>query len=109
VIESFCDHFYDLNSSEQPFLYKIGISCLAKYARTLLIGLILCSSHFGTFSITNGYSAPLEIYKHFDHHDDAGTGATNEPLTSCLFLVLDSDYVLTILSCNNARSTMDTT
>ncbi|CAA2973815.1 Dol-P-Man:Man(6) c(2)-PP-Dol alpha-1,2-mannosyltransferase [Olea europaea subsp. europaea] len=28
-----------------------------------------------TFSLTNGYSSPLEIYKHLEHHDDAGTGS----------------------------------
>lgn len=47
---------------------------MAKYTRPLLIGLILCVSHSRTFSIINGYSAPLEIYKHFEHHDDVGTG-----------------------------------
>ncbi|PWA95009.1 alg9-like mannosyltransferase family [Artemisia annua] len=70
VIESFPDFFYDRYSSEQSFLYKI-----AKFTRPLFIGLILCVSHSRTFSIVNGYGAPLEIYKHFEHHDDAGTGA----------------------------------
>ncbi|KVG40367.1 GPI mannosyltransferase [Cynara cardunculus var. scolymus] len=48
---------------------------MAKYVRPLLIGLILCVSHSRTFSIINGYAAPLEIYKHFEHHYDAGSGA----------------------------------
>lgn len=47
---------------------------IAKYLRPMLIGLILCVSHSRTFSIVNGYAAPLEIYKHFEHHYDAGTG-----------------------------------
>ncbi|KAD0572593.1 hypothetical protein E3N88_44040 [Mikania micrantha] len=70
VIESIPDFFYDRYSTEQSLLYKI-----AKNLRPLLIGLILCVSHSRTFSLINGYSAPLEIYKHFEHHDDAGTGA----------------------------------
>ena len=47
---------------------------MAKYVRPLLIGLVLCVSHSRTFSIINGYAAPLEIYKHFEHHYDAGSG-----------------------------------
>lgn len=47
---------------------------LAKYLRPLVLGLILCASHARTFSLLHGYSAPLEIYKHFEYHDDAGTG-----------------------------------
>nr|GEV60224.1 dol-P-Man:Man(6)GlcNAc(2)-PP-Dol alpha-1,2-mannosyltransferase [Tanacetum cinerariifolium] len=70
VIESFPDFFYDRYKSEQSFLHNI-----AKFTRPLFIGLILCVSHSRTFSIVNGYGAPLEIYKHFEHHDDAGTGA----------------------------------
>lgn len=70
VIESIPDFFFDRYRTEQSFLHN-----MAKYLRPLLIGLILCVSHSRTFSIINGYAAPLEIYKHFQHHDDAGTGA----------------------------------
>ena len=47
---------------------------IAKGVRPLVLGLILCASHARTFSIIHGYSAPLEIYKHLEYHDDAGTG-----------------------------------
>lgn len=47
---------------------------IAKFLRPVILGLILCVSHSRTFSLIHGYSAPLEIYKHFEHHDDAGTG-----------------------------------
>lgn len=40
----------------------------------MILGLILCASHSRTFSIINGYSAPLEIYKHLDHYDDSVPG-----------------------------------
>ncbi|GJY51302.1 Dol-P-Man:Man(6)GlcNAc(2)-PP-Dol alpha-1,2-mannosyltransferase [Tanacetum coccineum] len=71
VIESFCDHFYDRNSSEQPFFW-LNTREHIDYWTILVLSSTLRT---WTFSITNGYSAPLEIYKHFDHHDDAGTGA----------------------------------
>ncbi|KAG6494513.1 hypothetical protein ZIOFF_049545 [Zingiber officinale] len=45
---------------------------IAKGVRPVFLGLILCASHSRTFSILNGYSAPLEIYKHLDHHDAVG-------------------------------------
>lgn len=70
VIDSLPDFFYERYRTEQSLLYK-----MAKYVRPLLIGLILCVSHSRTFSIINGYAAPLEIYKHFEHHYDAGSGA----------------------------------
>ncbi|KAI3497162.1 hypothetical protein L1887_39574 [Cichorium endivia] len=70
VIESIPDFFYDRYRTDQSFLHK-----MAKSLRPLLIGLILCASHSRTFSLINGYAAPLEIYKHFEHHDDAGTGS----------------------------------
>lgn len=47
---------------------------VAKFLRPVILGLILCVSHSRTFSLIHGYSAPLEIYKHFEHHDDVGTG-----------------------------------
>lgn len=63
---------------------------IAKFTRPLFIGLILCVSHSRTFSIVNGYGAPLEIYKHFEHHDDAGTGKNSISLISIEFLVLQA-------------------
>ncbi|CAI9754965.1 unnamed protein product [Fraxinus pennsylvanica] len=72
VIESFPDLFRDkYNPNDNSLLVVI-----AKGLRPLVLGLILCASHARTFSLTNGYSAPLEIYKHLEHHDDAGTGST---------------------------------
>lgn len=47
---------------------------IAKTLRPLVLGVILCASHSRTFSLINGYSAPLEIYKHLEHHDDVGEG-----------------------------------
>ncbi|KAK9150516.1 hypothetical protein Syun_008825 [Stephania yunnanensis] len=49
--------------------------CAAKILRPIVLSLILCASHSRTFSLINGYSAPLEIYKHLEHHDDAGPGS----------------------------------
>lgn len=49
---------------------------IAEYIRPLILGLILCVSHSRTFSLIHGYSAPIEIYKHFEHHDDVGNGET---------------------------------
>lgn len=47
---------------------------MAKIIRPVVLGLILCASHGRTFSLVNGYSAPLTIYKHLEYHDDAGAG-----------------------------------
>lgn len=47
---------------------------IAKILRPFVLGFILCASHARTFSLLNGYSAPLEIYKHLEHHEDAGIG-----------------------------------
>lgn len=55
---------------------------IAKGIRPLVLGLILSASHARTFSLIHGYSAPLEIYKHFEHHDDAGEGKGNSLLKS---------------------------
>ncbi|KAL2483523.1 Dol-P-Man:Man(6)GlcNAc(2)-PP-Dol alpha-1 [Forsythia ovata] len=72
VIDSFPDLFRDkYNPNDNSLLVVI-----AKGLRPLALGLILCASHARTFSLINGYSAPLEIYKHLEHHDDAGTGST---------------------------------
>lgn len=71
VIESFPDLFRDkYNPNGTSTLVKI-----AKILRPLALGLILCVSHARTFSLINGYSAPIEIYKHLDYHDDAGPGS----------------------------------
>ena len=53
------------------FCYNVQIT---KYIRPVILGLILCASHARTFSLINGYSAPLEVYKLLEHHDDAGPG-----------------------------------
>lgn len=47
---------------------------ITKYLRPVILGFILCASHSRTFSLINGYSAPLEVYKLLEHHDDAGLG-----------------------------------
>ncbi|XP_049414116.1 dol-P-Man:Man(6)GlcNAc(2)-PP-Dol alpha-1,2-mannosyltransferase isoform X2 [Solanum stenotomum] len=71
VIESFPDLFRDkYNPNGSSTLVTI-----AKTLRPLALGLILCVSHARTFSLINGYSAPIEIYKHLDYHDDAGPGS----------------------------------
>ncbi|XP_042419100.1 dol-P-Man:Man(6)GlcNAc(2)-PP-Dol alpha-1,2-mannosyltransferase-like [Zingiber officinale] len=67
VIDSFPDLFRDKYAVEDSTLVMI-----AKGVRPVFLGLILCASHSRTFSILNGYSAPLEIYKHLDHHDVVG-------------------------------------
>ncbi|KAJ3681870.1 hypothetical protein LUZ60_014443 [Juncus effusus] len=71
VIDSFPDIFHDKYATEQSILYKI-----AKGIRPLILGLILCASHSRTFSILNGYSAPLKIYTDLPHHlDDVAPGS----------------------------------
>ncbi|KAL5731184.1 dextrin dextranase [Ranunculus cassubicifolius] len=71
VIEIFPDLFRDKYNPHDNSL----IVWIAKNLRPAVLGLILCASHGRTFSIINGYNAPLEIYKHFDYHDDVGTGS----------------------------------
>ncbi|XP_078431885.1 alg9-like mannosyltransferase family [Wolffia australiana] len=70
VIEIFPDLFHDKYASKDSIFMKI-----AKATRPLVLSAILCASHSRTFSLINGYSAPLEIYKHLDHHDDSGPGS----------------------------------
>ncbi|CAM8954640.1 unnamed protein product [Rhodiola kirilowii] len=71
VIENFPNFFKDkYNPYDDSWLVKI-----AKWSRPVVLCLILCASHARTFSVINGYSAPLEIYKHLEHHDDAGDGS----------------------------------
>lgn len=71
VIESFPDLFRDNYNPTD----KSVIVLIAKILRPLVLGLILCASHSRTFSLINGYSAPLEVYKHLEHHDDTGTAS----------------------------------
>lgn len=47
---------------------------MAKILRPIVLGLILCASHARTFSLINGYGAPIEAYKILEHHDDVGRG-----------------------------------
>ncbi|KAK9937864.1 hypothetical protein M0R45_014631 [Rubus argutus] len=71
VIESFPDIFRSkYNPQDNSTLVMI-----AKILRPVFLSLILCASHARTFSLINGYSAPLEIYKILEHHDDAGPGS----------------------------------
>ncbi|CAH9085168.1 unnamed protein product [Cuscuta epithymum] len=72
VIESFPDLFRDKYNPYDPNVLVV----VSKFLRPVALGLILCASHARTFSLINGYSAPLEIYKHLDYHDDVGAGAT---------------------------------
>ncbi|KAL6999618.1 mannosyltransferase [Sarracenia purpurea var. burkii] len=71
VIESFPDFFRDKYNPNHNYL----LVTISKTLRPLVLGLILCSSHARTFSLIHGYSAPLEIYKHLEHHDDVDTGS----------------------------------
>ncbi|XP_061363407.1 dol-P-Man:Man(6)GlcNAc(2)-PP-Dol alpha-1,2-mannosyltransferase [Gastrolobium bilobum] len=71
VIESFPDLFrnkYDPNDNSI-------IVMVAKFLRPVFLSLILYSSHARTFSLTNGYSAPLGVYKILEHHGYAENGS----------------------------------
>ncbi|KAL1325532.1 dol-P-Man:Man(6)GlcNAc(2)-PP-Dol alpha-1,2-mannosyltransferase [Arachis ipaensis] len=71
VIESFPDLFRDkYNPRSDSIMVKA-----AKILRPVILSLILCASHARTFSLIHGYSAPMEVYKILEHHDDAGTGS----------------------------------
>ncbi|KAK6229322.1 hypothetical protein SCA6_018273 [Theobroma cacao] len=71
VIESLPDLFRD---KYNPYDNSI-IVMIAKILRPVALSLILCASHSRTFSLINGYAAPMEVYKILEHHDDAGTGS----------------------------------
>ncbi|KAK7257160.1 hypothetical protein RIF29_30931 [Crotalaria pallida] len=71
VMESFPDLFRDKYDS---YSNSIAVK-VAKVLRPVVLGLILCASHARTFSLINGYSAPMEVYKILEHHDDAGMGS----------------------------------
>lgn len=66
VIDSFPDLFRDKYSSNDNSMLVTG----AKFLRPFILGVILCCSHARTFSLINGYSAPIEIYKHLEHYDN---------------------------------------
>ncbi|KAJ0046216.1 hypothetical protein Pint_04720 [Pistacia integerrima] len=71
VIDSFPDLFRDkYNPADNSLLVTS-----AKILRPLVLSLILCASHSRTFSLINGYAAPIEVYKILEHHDDADTGS----------------------------------
>ncbi|CAA7402348.1 unnamed protein product [Spirodela intermedia] len=70
VIESIPDLFRDKYAIEDSIIVKV-----AKAIRPIVLSVILCTSHSRTFSLLHGYSAPLAIYKHLEHHDDAGVGS----------------------------------
>ncbi|KAK9268659.1 hypothetical protein L1049_000416 [Liquidambar formosana] len=71
VIENFPNFFRDKYNPNDNSL----IVWIAKGLRPVVLCLILCASHARTFSLIHGYSAPLEIYKHLEHQEDAGTGS----------------------------------
>ncbi|KDP32537.1 hypothetical protein JCGZ_14740 [Jatropha curcas] len=71
VIESFPDLFRDkYNPYDNSLMVKI-----AKALRPVVLSFILCASHARTFSLINGYGAPIEVYKILEHHDDVGPGS----------------------------------
>ncbi|XP_058736586.1 dol-P-Man:Man(6)GlcNAc(2)-PP-Dol alpha-1,2-mannosyltransferase-like isoform X2 [Vicia villosa] len=66
VIKSFPDLFRDkYDSFDTSIIVKV-----AKFLRLVVLSIILYSSHARTFSLIHGYSAPIEIYKLLEHHDD---------------------------------------
>ncbi|KAJ1441672.1 GPI mannosyltransferase [Sesbania bispinosa] len=70
VIESFPDLFRDkYDPHDSSIIVKV-----AKVMRPVVLSLILYASHARTFSLIHGYSAPLEVYKILEHHDDVGNG-----------------------------------
>ncbi|CAO2836224.1 unnamed protein product [Amaranthus hypochondriacus] len=71
-IESMPDLFRDRFDPNDKSLLVL----IAKFFRPIILGFILCVSHSRTFSLIHGYSAPLEIYKHLQYHEDAGDGST---------------------------------
>ncbi|KAH9617532.1 hypothetical protein KSS87_006504 [Heliosperma pusillum] len=52
------------------------VQAAAKFVRPVILSLIISISYSRTFSLIHGYSAPVEIYKHLDYHEDAGAGST---------------------------------
>ncbi|XP_020244579.1 dol-P-Man:Man(6)GlcNAc(2)-PP-Dol alpha-1,2-mannosyltransferase [Asparagus officinalis] len=69
VIDSIPDLFRDKYAIDESLLVKV-----AKGLRPVFLGLILCASHSRTFSILNGYSAPMAVYKLLDYHyEDVGS------------------------------------
>ncbi|XP_006442516.2 dol-P-Man:Man(6)GlcNAc(2)-PP-Dol alpha-1,2-mannosyltransferase [Citrus clementina] len=67
VIESFPDIFRDKYDPNANFvMVTVG---------SFNILTVLSFSHSRTFSLVNGYAAPIEVYKILQHHDDAGPGS----------------------------------
>lgn len=83
----FCWHISSIDSQTLPSLCACS-NQVAKILRPVVLGIILCLSHGRTFSLIHGYSAPMEIYKHLDYHDDAGVGKTWFILLSFILLKL---------------------
>lgn len=71
VIESFPDLFRDKYYPDSNFI----LVKIAKFLRPVILSLILCFSHARTFSLIHGYSAPMEVYKILEHHDDVEMGS----------------------------------
>ncbi|XP_074290231.1 alpha-1,2-mannosyltransferase ALG9-like [Silene latifolia] len=71
-IESLPDFFHDKYVRNDRSLVVLA----AKFVRPVILSLIISISYSRTFSLIHGYSAPLEIYKHLDYHEDAGVGST---------------------------------
>ncbi|KAF9615821.1 hypothetical protein IFM89_026501 [Coptis chinensis] len=71
VIESFPDFSRDKYA---PNLTSLTMTA-AKVVRHVVLGLILAASHCRTFSLIHDYSAPLEAYKHLEHHEDVGVAS----------------------------------
>ncbi|CAI0377148.1 unnamed protein product [Linum tenue] len=71
VIESFPDLVRDKHNPNDNSIIVV----IAKVIRPLVLSLILCASHARTFSLINGYAAPMEVYKVLDHYHEAGSGA----------------------------------
>lgn len=67
---------------------------IAKILRPIVLGLILCASHARTFSLINGYGAPIEAYKILEHHDDVGKG---EALLFPILLMLILEFEIALL------------
>lgn len=108
VIDTFPDFFHDKYSSQQSIFEKVSWKSwlaftsvfitangskflswcmwqIAKGLRPLVLGFILCASHSRTFSMLNGYGAPLQIYQHLEYHEDTGPGK-NIPMYTLFML-----------------------
>ncbi|KAK9674496.1 hypothetical protein RND81_12G236300 [Saponaria officinalis] len=73
---TFIDSLPDLFRDKYVPNDRSFIVLAAKFVRPVFLSLVIAISYSRTFSLIHGYSAPLEIYKHLDYHDDAGPGST---------------------------------